>query len=311
MIIGTMLVSIVFVAGINLWYDPYHVFHVVDRTPTLTANERFNKLEHLYKHPDRYNAFFVGSSRMGVYDPDWMKDLRPGKRYYNLSVFSGDSLDVLDMLKALKKRHVLMDEVLLGIDIFPFIDKQRSRDVSMRHHPDVLHESRFKYLLRYLFTISPTHIKQVVEEEGNRKFTYDFTNKGKWYAAQYERLIKDDPKKYQLIKFPEKEIQSKHLQFVDARFEELKALRDWLATNNIELIAFLHPVSNYQLRYADSESIAEFSKRIAKIIPDVDDLMTERSMTRDISLFYDPEHYRPVVASRIVRRLYLGEKLTL
>jgi len=304
-IVTTILLSVVTVASLNLWFDPYFVFHTTDRYPTVTANERFNKVEHILHNPSKYDAFLIGSSRMGVYDPDWLKTSRPGRHFYNLSVFSGDSLDMLKMLKTLKSSGVRIKEVILGIDIFPFIEKKRVRDVSMRHHPLVSMVSPFHYFLRYLFTFSPLHIMKVIEDtKDNRIFEYDFEEKGNWHAVKFERLIHENHKGFMASQFLKKEHSKEPLHWEKRRFDELASLYQWLIQEEIKTTAFIHPVSSYQMANAEDGTKDFFISKIRSIIPTAYEFLDDNSMTDDLNEYYDPKHYRPSIAERIINILY-------
>ncbi|MBR1657911.1 MAG: hypothetical protein IJ697_05540 [Synergistaceae bacterium] len=51
--------------------DPFNVFHVENmRFTGVAANDHYIKTQHILNHPDRYNSFMLGSSRVGAIHTD-------------------------------------------------------------------------------------------------------------------------------------------------------------------------------------------------------------------------------------------------
>ena len=57
------------VTSINMLVDPYQVFKILKIPNGHTSNERYNKVGHLIKNPTKYNAYLMGSSKIGLVNP--------------------------------------------------------------------------------------------------------------------------------------------------------------------------------------------------------------------------------------------------
>ena len=62
--------------------DPYNVFHVENiRDNGIEPNKNFLKTEYVIRHPDRFDAFLFGSSRVSSIHSDRIE----GYRCYNMT----------------------------------------------------------------------------------------------------------------------------------------------------------------------------------------------------------------------------------
>jgi len=294
-------------ASMNYYVDPYQIFHSNQFVPSSTSNERFNKIEYLLrqldknKDKDKPNAFLLGSSRMGVFHPHWFNT--PGRRFYNLSVFSGDTKDSLQMLIFLKKKGLTPKEVIIGIDLFPFIEKQRLRPASLQHHPLVVGKSYFSYYLKHLFSSSFYQSTLKIQQHyGERSFSFDYTT-GQWSLAPLERQMKINLEKYQQRFFKPSTLPPMKVNFQSKRFMELKQLNTWLLTNNIKARYFIHPFSHLHQQRFTANTFARFRRKIKDLIPNVLDFSTKTEWTHNITNYYEKKHYRVSLAKELATKL--------
>ena len=165
-LIGIITAVVLLNTSINYIFDFYGVFgsNYIDK-PALKYNQRANKIIHLDALPaDTYNAYILGSSRMGMVSAKELSTLssqyhQTDHRFYNLNVFSGHANDFVLFIEYLVAQNRPIDTLLIGLDMYPFFFKTDYHLPQFRHHPRVSNEDRgfyFTYLfensMSYLFT---------------------------------------------------------------------------------------------------------------------------------------------------------------
>jgi hypothetical protein len=307
-------VSVIFVVAaivsLNVLVDPFSVFGVNSGRHGFTPNERYNKVEFLLSHSSDFDSFILGSSRMGVFDPDALESLRPGRSYYNLGLFAGTPNDAYRILSTLIDRGVSVKEVLLGLDVFPFTEASSITDPATRHHPTVLGVSEVSYLSSYLFIPSflPSLSRLLHQRSELPDIEFDFQGSGRYILSKYDRLIALDHPAYVSSRFSSGGLPlSGSLLWVDQRFDELARLIDFLSRNQVEAFVFIHPQHHAQMSTISERDYGEFLSRVQRIVPSVVDFNCFPSITQDDSLYYDIKHYRAPVADFVLEVLMQGE----
>ena len=78
--------------------DPYNVFHVENiRDNGVEPNKNFLKTEYVIRHPEKFDAFLFGSSRVSSIHTDKIE----GYRCYNMTYSEGVPKEHLDDLRAM------------------------------------------------------------------------------------------------------------------------------------------------------------------------------------------------------------------
>lgn len=308
-IIVSSIIILMLVTSINMLVDPYQVFEILKIPNGHTSNERYNKVDHLIKNPTKYNAYLMGSSKIGLVNPAYAEAYRPDMKYYNLGVFGGHAGDALKMLKALKENNVTIKEVVFGIDIFPYISRETEVTPAYRHHQLVSGVSNFDFFTSYLFVPSMFHSITKVAHimRGAEDISFDFKNTGHYKLLKFEKMIAEDHKSYINKKFKNVTKTQNKVTWVDDQFTMLAYLENWLSLNNIQAYFFIQPHhrQDYQGRML-KEDLAYFTKRIYSITGIIPNYMNDAQWTNDDSLYYEPKHYRPILAQELLERLFIN-----
>jgi len=292
-----------------MFIDPYQVFEVLDIPNGHTSNERYNKVSHLIKNPKKHNAYLMGSSKIGLIDPAYAEMHRPNREYYNLGVFGGHAGDALKMLKALKTNNVQIDEVVFGIDILPYISKETEVTPAYRHHPVVSGVSQFDFYSSYLFVPSVFHSAMKLSHimRGAEDISFDFENTGHYRLLKFEELINQDHESYITKKFKNVLKKQNKVSWVEDQFQMLAYLKKWLKLNNIESYFFIQPHHRLDSQGMMLEDdLVYFEKRIYDITGKIPNYMNDQHWTNDDTLYYEPKHYRPVLAQELLGRLFIN-----
>lgn len=320
---GGMVLSVAFVAGFNVAVDPYDVFHTGLLRPAAPFNDRFNKVEHLVGQScwlcngstvteaalHRYDSYIVGSSVMGAFDPADAQRALPGTRFYNASFLGGTPADAHRVLKLVKSRGGRVRDVLMGLEVFPFLQTDDSRSPSKQHHFAVTGDNATAFYWRYLFASSLWHGFTKIQFHFKPAFiAHDIATTGRYRLVQYEREIEQDPAAFVERNFPKKrpttEVSANtKAAWVEPRFSELQALVDWARHEGIRLHLFIHPF-HHMTRDGMSPAVMEdFRARIREIAGDIPDFSQRPDMTETDTLYYDRVHYRPIVAQRVMQEV--------
>jgi hypothetical protein len=298
------IVSLWFFASItiNLVIDPYYVFQVSDLGPGFTPNQRFNKVNHVIEHKHTYNAFLLGSSRMGVFPVDKLNAAYMQYNFYNLSVYGGNAKDALIMLRYLKREGINVKKVIIGIDLFPFLLDEDETTPAYRHHPGAINQSTLSFYLNYMFQPSLYHsyIKLLDSHGTTPKVIFDFHNSGRMYFIEKERLIKADQTSFISKNFMRDGRKPVDASFVERRFDDLVNLRDWLTHNNVDTSFFITPHHELELQAFTPNVYKTFLHRVTDILGPIPNFTGYRDWSFNSALYYDKRHFRPVVARQIL-----------
>ena len=301
-VIGVVAAILLF----NVLVDPYEIFRLVSYRGGFAPNERFNKVEYLLAHPDKYDSFIVGSSVMGLFDPRVVESKRPGQRAYNLSFLRGTPAEALATLRTLKAHGVKIKEIVMGIDVFPFIESSEYVEPFRRPHPAVSGESVAAFYASYMFT---SGIVQGINRlshalEPQPKIAFDLRGTGEYRLLAYEQEIARDQAAFiRRQMFPLPEANMAKFVWVQKRFDELQALKDWLTSGGIRAEFFIHPLHHSTLDLIEVASMAEFREKVRSILGSVPDYSRVDQITHDDRNYYDRKHYRPVVAKEILGQI--------
>ena len=304
----TLAITAFTLAGtLNLVIDPFRIFHLVDLPDGTSPNERFNKVDHLIQHPNKHNAFILGSSRMGLIDPDQVNKYRPGMQYYNLAVYSGHAGDALTMLKTLKAHRVAIDEVIFGIDLFPYVRADIEVTPAHRHHPEATGQGAFNFYSSYLFvsSLKESLIKLVHGNRDQKSVAFDFEGKGHYKLLGWEQDIATDHTAYIDKQFTSGIRQTVDVSWTEEQFHLLAQLKHWLETNNIRAHFFITPHHHMDIIGGLSpENRDDFVRRITDITGDIPNFLNQANWSTDNRLYYEPRHFRPVLADKVLTRVF-------
>lgn len=98
--------------------DPYNVFHVENiRDNGVEPNKNFLKTEYVIRHPEKFDAFLFGSSRVSSIHSDKIESYR----CYNMTYSEGVPKEHLDDLRAMLENGVRPRMVMVGVDSISFM----------------------------------------------------------------------------------------------------------------------------------------------------------------------------------------------
>lgn len=98
---------------LNAWIDPYNIFHVKEpRANGIEPNRNYLKTKYIIEHPNKYDSFIVGASRIGYMDVNKMEN----GNYYNMTYSGGTMYEFLQTLKTFLDKGVHIKHIVLEVD---------------------------------------------------------------------------------------------------------------------------------------------------------------------------------------------------
>jgi hypothetical protein len=300
------------VPAVNLYVDPFDIFHTNFLKRPYQLNERFNKIQFLDKHHDRFNSYMFGSSRIGTTDPASVQKYIPNSRFYNFTLSAATNYDHLLHLKYFLKEGYPIQNLYLQIDIPDQLKAYEPKpdDYLRKFHPHVVGRDLPSYYLEYL-TIRPLETlkgKWELNEQNKDYMTFDIEGTGRFFRGDYERRIAQNHEEY--IKseptFHENLPRTIKNDYMKPNIDALREIKRLCDENNIRLIVFTTPHHHRKVDSVVIEDYLSFLREISKIT-DFWDFGGYNSITLDDHNYYEFSHYRPYIGDMIAARIF-GDK---
>ena len=140
------LLCVAFVCAVSMTIDPYNVFHWSSvRDNGVEPNKNYVKTQYILHHPEKYDTFIFGNSRVGSMDA-----AKIGDTCYNMYYSEGLPAESYENLRAFLDAGVQVRRVYLGIDdVSCFVDPSIHDDQLIRR-PFRADEAELLFLLDYL-----------------------------------------------------------------------------------------------------------------------------------------------------------------
>lgn len=304
----------------NWVVNPYQIFdNVQGMAEPYTApatNERYLKVRHLLstisadREKPSIDCLLVGSSVMGLLDPQLIKTYFPDSQCYNLAFLAGRPGEILATLQALIAHGLPVRRIVYGLEPFAFSDPV-SEGPANRLHPIVTGESRWKFYLDYLFEPSLGDGIGHVFDALNSTISvrYHVNDGGRYELVRYEKDIQTNEAQFVKRTFEQGRGPKSVSPWINTRFGEFKVLVDYLNRQQISANYYLNPLHPSIAAVYGESGLQYFKTKIESIagekyIQDCTPLLTQNANAR----FYDYKHFR-TSESQSVLDCALGERL--
>lgn len=278
------------IMGYNYSVDEYGLFHGDYSKPKADIPERFVKMRFLLQHPDQYNSFCFGSSRIASID---LTRIRNGKKYYNMTYAAGIPSEWLHDIKQLLAGGVVINQIIIGVDNVSFLLDPIENEKNPLRRPYY----NYDWKMYTMFLLQ----RPVIFSTDNRKFRYDIYNTGRIFQDIAEKKIAANPEGYaeNLPLF----ISPTSRNRISDAIDEIKAIKTFTDQHGIELIVFINPMSKAAYLDMDFNQFNDFKCRLANVVSYYD-FSGLNEIAVDNHNYYDTVHYRPVVGDKIIDRVF-------
>ena len=307
-----VLISIIILS--NYLIDPYGVFY---RNPNsaIEPNERYVKMNFISKENSKYNAFLVGSSRIGTTEPATIEKYLPNTRFYNFTVSAGTlgewELLIKNILQVNRETKVIYLQVDLYDNFINYIHSKNQLMLRMKPQGYIENMDFYKsYLLSKDITTLRDQIKHDFDSNNPKNVKFDEFNTGCWYVDYKEQAIIKNAKEY--IKnektFHKKEQLKRDSKVISENLEALKKIVNLCKQKNVKLIVFITSHNQHMFQALNSSDYLKFLNQMAQITP-YWDFSGYNSITTNDANYYEYSHYRPHVAKLIAGRIFQDQSM--
>lgn len=294
-----LIIPILLYLSIVYETDTFNVFHYKNiRVTDASFNDNFVKTKNVLDHPDQFNAFILGSSRVANLPKENLPTSLNGHDlyWYNMTCAMGCPKENLETLKTFLANGIKVNAVILGIDEISMYTtyENNSQEMMLKQYQEY-EKNPIKFYYSYL-KLKPEFsiLYQAMTQDDNDKSTAALIYDYGVYPKNCDTSVPGDPlpmaKSLGCQDYPGKE----NCEALSA-IEELKGL---CIQNNIDLKIYTSPILQTTYEDAISHGYIDFLKDVAEIT-DFYNFSGRNQYTTDMRYYYDASHYIPYVGLQI------------
>ncbi len=296
-----MILGVIFIP-FSVVVDPFNVFHAsAPRNNGVEPNKNYLKMHNVLNHPDKYDSFLFGSSRVGFIDVEKMND----GTYYDMMYSEGTPAEHYENLKDMIERGIIPKNVTVGLDdISYFVDPDFHQNQLYRlPFPwDGTLTDKAGFFLRYFDLITLSQSIEVMEEHREKKKDNDPDYLMRLLDTGTENLDIPPAFNYEGAKAWWSDYYYPREQSLD----DIKKIVDLCDEYNINLRVFTNPMHAMTYAKAMDNGYLVFLEELADITP-YWNFSGFNDITLDYSNYYETSHYCPAVGDRIIDTVYNGK----
>ncbi|MGP1992290.1 hypothetical protein D9V96_010410 [Zobellia laminariae] len=269
----------------NLVVDPYGVIIGNMEKQVDEPNQHYLKTKHLLQNPEKYDSYFLGSSRVGKIDT---RNIDDNNHWYNLSYSEAVPNESLQDLNILLNNGVKIKNIIMGLDDISYqVSPNRHLSESMRK--PYANCSLYSYLV-----LRPSSVERLRNKFNDKKEVfYDIYNSGlpivlnhdDWINSHKELHI--NSRKFSIpTYFP---YYSNRINETIIEIEEIIKICD---KNKISLTLFINPMHISTYLNLDIDEYLEFLNLLVKLKPFYD-FSGVNKITSNNYNYYETSHFRP------------------
>ena len=300
----TLISLLIFIVWSPLFYfnvivDPYGIFlKLYTHFPT-EPNKRYMKIQYLKKHPEKFDSFIFGSSRMNSINPE----IIPGGNWYNMTYSLGLPKDHLEDLKYMHDNGIKIKNILIGIDYMALLNNPTNniKDLLRKKYPVNFNE-KIEFYKDYLFN-RPTYdfVKLMnIEKDFNRNTLL----KNGIINAGGDKIIKQNLEKH--IQNPVFKIPSSGYNWdsdIRSNLLPIKEIVEFAKQHDIKLHIFLNPIHFITQLNLNQKNYYDALIQLATIT-DFYDFGGINSVTLNNANYHETSHFNEKTGNMIINRIF-------
>ncbi len=238
-----ILLGIVLIISYNYVLDPYGILRKDFLDLRSEPNQNFIKVEYILSHPQKYDSFIFGSSRIGRLDPRKI----PNEKYYNMTYSGGLPNNHLENIRLFLNNGVKIKNLVIGLEEISYIQNPINHLASPIRRPHYLttNENFLKFYSFYFFKI-PSYFDFYNLFHPERFSQFDIYNTGIHFRKDRDTLIEQNidahmnKEVFDWLIHKKSTIQSSHN--LDGALNDIDEIVALAKENNINLIIFFQPL---------------------------------------------------------------------
>ena len=301
-IVFALILGVIFIP-FSVGVDPFNIFHVnAPRNNGVEPNKNYMKMHNVLTHPDKYDSFLFGSSRVGFIDVGKMND----GVYYDMMYSEGTPAEHYDNLRDMIDRGIVPRNVTIGLDdISYFVDPE--------FHSNQLYRLPFPwrgtfsdkagFYLRYFDLITLSQSIEVMKEHREKRKDNDPDYQMRLLDTGTENL--DIPPEFNYD--GAKAWWSDYYYPREQSLEDIRKIVELCNEYNINLRFFTNPVNALTYAKDIDNGYLVFLEELAGITP-YWNFSGFNDVTLDYSNYYETSHYCPTVGDMLIDTVYNGKR---
>lgn len=287
------LLCVAFVCGVSITIDPYNVFHWSSvRDNGVEPNKNYVKTQYILHHPEKYDTFIFGNSRVGSMDA-----AKIGDTCYNMYYSEGLPAESYENLRAFLDAGVQVRRVYLGIDdVSCFVDPSIHDDQLIRR-PFRADEPGLLFLLDYLdASVALQSLETICAYTGEEPAFHErLYSTGNYYLDTQltaESLAQEEWPNY-------------FAWYGGEALADIAQIKELCVENGVELVVFVNPEFYVRWDEAVERGYLDFLEQLAQVT-DFYSFGGHNSVTCSMENFHDISHYKPQVGDSMIYLLEQG-----
>lgn len=306
-----IFLSPIAIALVNYFVDPFAIFWR-DYHAIVQPSERYNKIKFLDKHHSNYNAYMIGSSRIGTTEVNAIEKYKPDMKFYNLTLGASTLTQHADVIRYMIEHHFPIKFLYLQVDVYDnFVNDHHPKEALLyRFAPPIGQGTSWAFYRDYLMSFPYADLQRQIKADLKKEahsVRYDFEKTGRWYFDQKEKALHENPEAYIKNELSFHKRASKKLQAsqraLTSNLHALEEIRELCQKNSIELIVFVAPHNHVMLESIDFKAYQNFLLSLSEITP-YWDFSGYNGVTLNNQNYYEHSHYRPHVGEWIAEKIF-------
>ena len=276
--------------------DPYNVFHVEGiRDNGIEPNKHYIKMAYLLRHPDKFNTFLFGSSKVEAIHTEKIE----GENCYNMTYSVGVPAEHLANLRTFLANGIHPDKIYLGVDSSSYkTDPNQHIKQPLRCPYEYLKDHPIYFYSLYM---NPAVILGSLYSMHNEHRDYDYAGTFYQYGAYAPYGKGSAVAPAQAMDYDIDDT------LLDKTLEEIHAIVEICRSEDIKIVVFVNPTHHTLYRDALSRGHTNFFRRLADItefynFDGLNDIALNNNNFRDLS------HYKPEIGDMILEVIFGGMK---
>lgn len=290
--VGLFILSIIFLMMI----DTYSILDTNRKTFYDEPNRNFLKVEYILNHPNDYNGFIFGSSRVGSMLPNHFH----GANFYNMTHSEGIPHEHLINLKLFLHHGIKIKKVFLGLDEFSYQVSfaQHQQRFLTKAHPLASNTSWTRFYAFYFFRFPTKHDKSIAKKrwiEHTLTTPMDIDHQSDFYEHFLSSLKPNNPNDpiYQKPTHYDGD-------YIQETLLDIREIVKLCQRHKIDLVVFMNPIHHTTFQDTNKQRLLAFKKQLASITAFYD-FTGPNAVTKNNLNFLDTSHYTLDVGTNMVK----------
>jgi hypothetical protein len=303
--LSIIILLLVTVTILMVWTDTYSIVHTNRKLYSCEPNRNYLKVEYILSHPNKYDSFIFGSSKVGAINPS---SIASG-HFYNMTYSKGIPHEHLLNLKLFLNSGISIKQLLIGVEEMSYQDPfpPRQHQGITKAHPMATGESWLEYYFFYFFRFPDKldrskFIDKLFNHE--QKFPMDVLDQEVLYKQLSEIYKSSNINTSTNIHDPKFLIPAGyHGNELSSTLNDIHEIVDICKQNHIDLKIFINPIHNTTFNATNKILFSEFKHSLATIT-DYYDFSGPNSITSNNLYWSDTTHYDLQIGEYILQSLY-------